>query len=130
MLLVCSAAAMNLIYGLRPYHYALAIFAALMGGGAAIRQILLHICPGFPTFGIPFWGLNLYTWSFVTFVCSSSLFFEKKLSVQASSGNNPLTIRALVLMPNLEISLMLLFVSIIEEFSGFKTNIKVVLFLS
>ncbi|MCB1111135.1 MAG: disulfide bond formation protein B [Chlamydiales bacterium] len=70
MLLVCLAAAMNLVFGIRTYHYALVIVASLFGGGTAIRQILLHICPGFTQFGIPFWGLSLYTWSFLTFVGS------------------------------------------------------------
>lgn len=70
MLLICSAASMNLIVGIRISHYALAIIGILLGGTVALRQILLHICPGFPVFGTPFWGLSLYTWSFLTFVGS------------------------------------------------------------
>lgn len=70
MLLVCSAAAMNLLFGIKPIHYGFAILASLFGGGVAIRQILLHICPSFPEFGIPFMGYSLYTWSLLTFACS------------------------------------------------------------
>lgn len=70
MLLVCAAAAMNLLCGIRPLHYSLAIFGALCGSSVAVRQILLHICYDFPKFGVPFWGLSLYTWSFLTFLCS------------------------------------------------------------
>lgn len=39
-------------------------------GSVAIRQILLHICPGIPTFGMPVLGYSLYTWSFLTFCAS------------------------------------------------------------
>lgn len=70
MLLVCSAAAMNLICGVRTMHYSLAILGAITGSIVAIRQILLHVCYDFPKFGVPFWGLSLYTWSFLTFACS------------------------------------------------------------
>ena len=70
MLLVCSAAAMNLLFGIKPLHYGFVILASLLGGGVAIRQILLHICPSFPEFGIPFMGYSLYTWSLLTFGCS------------------------------------------------------------
>jgi len=70
MLLICSAAAMNLLCGIRPINYSLAIFGALSGSTIAVRQILLHICYDFPKFGVPFWGLSLYTWSFLTFLGS------------------------------------------------------------
>jgi len=70
MLLICTAALFNLIYGIRTYHYTLALLAALIGAAASTRQILLHICPGFPQFGVPFLGLSLYVWSYLTFICS------------------------------------------------------------
>jgi len=35
----------------------------------ALRQISLHVCPGFSQFGVPVLGLSLYTWSFIVFVC-------------------------------------------------------------
>ncbi|MGE3954904.1 MAG: disulfide bond formation protein B [Parachlamydiales bacterium] len=64
---VAFGASLNLRFGLRPAHYAVILGMATFGGGVALRQICLHICPGFPTFGIPVWGLSLYTWSFLTF---------------------------------------------------------------
>jgi disulfide bond formation protein DsbB len=62
---------MNLRFGIRPEHYALSLLSAFMGGAVSIRQILLHICPGFPVFGIPVFGLSLYTWAFIVFCCSA-----------------------------------------------------------
>ena len=67
---------MNLLWGMRPAHYALSILAAVVGGAASVRQILLHIEPGDPGYGPAVFGLHLYTWAFVTFViavigCSS-----------------------------------------------------------
>lgn len=70
MITICIAALCNLYYGVRSSHYGLIIFSAVVGGIVAFRQISLHICPEFPKFGIPFWGLSLYTWAFLTFVCS------------------------------------------------------------
>ncbi len=58
---------MNLRFGLRVRHYAYALGFVLFGGVVALRQICLHICPGFPTFGFPVWGLSLYTWSLISF---------------------------------------------------------------
>lgn len=70
MISVSTAALCNLFFGVRPSHYGMALFSSIVGGTIAIRQISLHICPAFPTFGEPFWGISLYTWSFFTFVAS------------------------------------------------------------
>ncbi len=70
MISVSTAALLNLFYGVRPIHYAFALFSSIAGGIVAFRQISLHICPSFPQFGLPFWGISLYSWSFLTFVCS------------------------------------------------------------
>ena len=51
-------------------HYALSYFSAVLGAAVSIRQILLHICPGSPKFGLPVFGLGLYTWAFIVFVCA------------------------------------------------------------
>jgi disulfide bond formation protein DsbB len=59
---------MNLMWGLRPQHYAISILAALMGSAGSIRQILLHIQPDDPGYGPPVLGLHLYTWALITFV--------------------------------------------------------------
>ena len=69
MIGVGLSALMNLRFGINVSHYALFIFNALVGGGIALRQIVLHICLNFPTFGSPMLGLSLYTWSFIIFTC-------------------------------------------------------------
>jgi disulfide bond formation protein DsbB len=70
MLGMAAGALMNIKYGSQRFHYGVSLVFAIFGGFVALRQIALHICPGFPTFGKPFWGLSLYTWSFLIF-CSS-----------------------------------------------------------
>lgn len=70
MLGVAAGALMNVKFGPRKIHYGLCLFAAIFGGFVALRQISLHVCPQFPTFGVPFWGLSLYTWSFIVYACS------------------------------------------------------------
>lgn len=59
---------MNLLWGMKPAHYALSILAAMVGGAGSTRQILLHIAtPGDPGYGPSVMGLHLYTWAFITF---------------------------------------------------------------
>lgn len=70
MLGVACGAALNIRFGIHPAHYGLAMLSSALGGFIALRQIALHVCPGFPTFGVPFFGLSLYTWSFLVFACS------------------------------------------------------------
>lgn len=70
MLGVAAGALMNVKFGPHKRHYGLSLLAACFGGFVALRQIALHVCPGTPTFGHPFWGLSLYTWSFIVFICS------------------------------------------------------------
>jgi disulfide bond formation protein DsbB len=66
---VACGAALNLWFGARPSHYGIMLLSALFGGFVALRQISLHVCPGFSAFGFPVLGLSLYTWSFIVFVC-------------------------------------------------------------
>lgn len=61
---------LNLRKGIFPRHYGFSILFALFGGSVSLRQIALHVCPGFPVFGIPVFGLSLYTWAFLAFVLS------------------------------------------------------------
>lgn len=68
MISVACGAAFNLCFGIRSRHYGLILLSALFGGAVALRQISLHVCPGFSTFGIPVLGLSLYTWSFIVFI--------------------------------------------------------------
>lgn len=70
MIGVSIGAIMNLRFGIHTKHYAVSLLSAFVGGSVSVRQILLHICPGSPVFGIPVFGLNLYTWAFVAFCCS------------------------------------------------------------
>lgn len=70
MLGIGTVILMNLRFGIRNQHYALALASAFVGSMVSLRQIALHICPTFPTFGTPVLGLSLYTWAFITFVCS------------------------------------------------------------
>ena len=57
---------MNLRYGNRVAHWALAILSACAGIAVSIRQILLHITDAVG-FGSAVWGLHMYSWCFIAF---------------------------------------------------------------
>lgn len=57
-------------YGPRPFHYGLAIVAAVCGAVIAGRQILLHILPGDAGYGSALLGYHFYTWAFLCFVAA------------------------------------------------------------
>src|SRR5690606_34575472 len=59
--------ALNLIWGTRSSHYALIIFASVIGATVAGRQVLLHIVPGSGTYGERLFGMHFYTWAFMAF---------------------------------------------------------------
>jgi disulfide bond formation protein DsbB len=61
---------LNLRFGIRAEHYALAILASIGGRFVSLRQIALHICPQFPVFGTPVFGYDLYVWAYIVFNCS------------------------------------------------------------
>jgi disulfide bond formation protein DsbB len=79
---------MNLLWGMKPAHYALSILAAVVGGAGSTRQILLHIAdPNDPGYGPAVLGWHLYTWAFVTFLigvvgCAILLLWDKQFRVQ------------------------------------------------
>lgn len=86
------ACLLNVKFGIKPAHYGLALLSSLAGGTVALRQISLHVCPGFPTFGMPVLGLSLYTWSFLVFVCvvlaaALLLFLYDPASKENEEGN-------------------------------------------
>ncbi|NCX93468.1 MAG: disulfide bond formation protein B [Gammaproteobacteria bacterium] len=56
---------LNLQFGFRPSHYALALASALFTAGVALRQIALHIVPGTGSYGSAIFGIHLYSWSFL-----------------------------------------------------------------
>ena len=60
---------LNLRFGLQPAHYGVALLGSLVGAAGSMRQILLHIAPGDPGYAGTAFGLHLYTWAFVAFVC-------------------------------------------------------------
>ena len=59
---------LNVLYGLRPSHYALAIIGAFFGALPALRQVALHVIPGTPHYGSAFLGFHFYTWAFIVFM--------------------------------------------------------------
>jgi disulfide bond formation protein DsbB len=69
MLGVATGALMNVIFNIRMSHYAIMLLCSIFGGFVALRQVSLHVCPGFSSFGWPVLGLSLYTWSFFVFTC-------------------------------------------------------------
>ena len=71
MIGVAFGALLNLKFGISRLFYAISLLSALSGSAVAIRQIALHICPGeAQPFGSPVFGLSLYVWSFIVFICS------------------------------------------------------------
>lgn len=64
---------MNLLWGIRPAHYAISVLAAIVGGAGSTRQILLHIAdPNDPGYGPAVLGYHLYTWAFITFLIGAA----------------------------------------------------------
>lgn len=61
---------LNMRFGIKPLHYGVSLLSILFGAGVSLRQIALHVCPQFPTFGKPIWGLDLYAWAFLIFATS------------------------------------------------------------
>lgn len=74
---------MNLLWGMKPAHYALSILAAVVGAAGSTRQILLHISdPADPGYGPEVMGYHLYTWALITFViaivgCAALLLWDR-----------------------------------------------------
>ncbi|WP_428032935.1 disulfide bond formation protein B [Ancylobacter sp.] len=77
--------ALNLKFGPRPSHYALAMLSAIAGDVVAARQMLLHIVPGSGSFGAAFLGMHFYTWAALLFVvivggCALLLLFDRQFA--------------------------------------------------
>jgi disulfide bond formation protein DsbB len=71
MIGIACGALFNLRFGIKPLHYGISLLSMLFGTAVSLRQIALHICPEFPTFGEPVLGLDLYAWAFLVFKCST-----------------------------------------------------------
>lgn len=85
--------ALNVVFGPRPSHYALAILGAIAGAVVAARQMLLHIVPGSGSYGEPLFGLHFYTWAFIAFSAiilgSAGLtLFDRQFNTGADAGLN------------------------------------------
>lgn len=63
---------MNILFGFRSIHYGFAMIGSIFGASVSIRQILLHVCKDFPEYGLPVFGLEVYTWAFLV-ACASLL---------------------------------------------------------
>lgn len=86
--------ALNLGFGIRPSHYGIMILGALISGGVATRQILLHIIPGTGAYGNSVLGLHFYTWDLIvslliTIGGAMMLLFDRQFSGQRSIKKKP-----------------------------------------
>lgn len=86
MIAIAVGPIMNLLWGMKPAHYALSILGAVVGSAGSVRQILLHIQPDDPGYGPAVMGWHLYTWALVTFViavvgCAFMLLWNKPFEV-------------------------------------------------
>jgi disulfide bond formation protein DsbB len=68
--LLATGPFLNIRFGPRPSHYALALLTACAGAAVAARQILLHILPGDPGYGSTLLGYHFYTWAFIGFAAA------------------------------------------------------------
>ncbi|MCB4771693.1 disulfide bond formation protein B [Ancylobacter sp. Lp-2] len=102
--------ALNLRFGARPSHYAVAILSAMAGALVSVRQVLLHIVPGTGSYGEALLGLHFYSWALVLYIaiiagCAVLLLFDRQFE-EPRPGNGPpnafplaaLPLAALVLM--------------------------------
>ena len=115
---------MNLLWGMRPAHYAVSILAALAGGAASTRQILLHIAtPGDPGYGPAVAGFHLYTWAFITFAvgaagCAALLLFSSQFSLGDTGvlrRRGPMRIAALAVVMWTFVYLIIIAVTVLPE---------------
>ncbi|WP_322090181.1 disulfide bond formation protein B [Burkholderia cenocepacia] len=68
LILVGIGTAMNIRFEAKVSHYSLVLLGGIATGAAALRQILLHVCPGTKAYGSPFLGLHFYTWAAISAV--------------------------------------------------------------
>lgn len=61
---------LNIRFGPRPSHYALSLFAAIIGTTISARQVLLHIMPGDAGYGSAIFGYHYYTWALLGFIAA------------------------------------------------------------
>ena len=61
---------LNFRFGISMFHHGISLFHCVMGGAVALRQTSIHICQKTPLVSEPVFGLSLYVWSFIIFVCA------------------------------------------------------------
>ncbi len=106
MIAAAFGLALNVLYGVRPVHYAIVLLGAIYGGWVSARQILLHIVPGTGTYGSPIFGLHYYTWAGIVFfviVAGTALMllfdrqYENWTKGKERAKNGPLEVAAMAL---------------------------------
>lgn len=96
--------ALNLRFGARPSHYAVAILSAMAGAFISVRQVLLHIVPGTGSYGAALLGLHFYSWALILYVviiagCAVLLTFDRQFSDEPDGRPlGALAVTALLLM--------------------------------
>jgi len=123
MIAIAVGPIMNLLWGMRPLHYALSILGAMVGGAGSVRQILLHIEPGDAGYGPAVFGLHLYTWALVTFAiaiagCAFMLLWSKPFEVGdtgVAGERGFLRFVALVAIAWVTIDLLIVGISVVPE---------------
>ena len=68
--LLATGPFLNIRYGPRPSHYALALLTACAGTTVAARRILLHIMPGDPGYGSALWDTIFILRAFIGFAAA------------------------------------------------------------
>jgi disulfide bond formation protein DsbB len=115
LIMIALALMMNLRFGEKVVHYALALLGGVGTGIISSRQILLHIVPGSTTYGLPFLGLHLYTWAFlcalasVVYVAFMLAAFNPRHAAKPESGlvgNLAMWLLTAVIAANLALTLL------------------------
>ncbi|MBS9475902.1 disulfide bond formation protein B [Ancylobacter sp. VKM B-3255] len=80
---VATGLCLNLRFGPRPSHYAIALLSAMIGGFVSARQALLHLAPATRVYGEPALDMHFYTWALTLFCiiiagCTFLLLFDRQ----------------------------------------------------
>jgi disulfide bond formation protein DsbB len=70
MIGITTGCLLNLRFGINASQYGLILLSSIFGLSVSLRQIGLHVCPQFSTFGQPVLGFELYTWAAIVFMSS------------------------------------------------------------
>lgn len=83
---------LNVQFEISPAHYTLSLLSAMLTAAICVRQIFLHVIPGDPGYGLPLFGLHLYTWLFL--LCVGVIFYISiifSISPQYEQDQSPKT---------------------------------------